>query len=110
MAQRVQVILTDDLDGSEAAETVSFALDGVSYEIDLNEDNARHMRDDLSSWVGHARRAGGRKQTRRRGSGNGPTRGDLAKVRDWGRQNGFKVSDRGRVSRELQDAYDMAHG
>jgi hypothetical protein len=60
MAQRVQVLLVDDIDGGNAAETVSFALDGVSYEIDLSEANAQKLRDDLASWVGHARRAGGR--------------------------------------------------
>ena len=57
MAQRIQVILEDDIDGGAAAETVTFALDGVTYEIDLSEDNARKLRDDLATWVGHARRS-----------------------------------------------------
>src|SRR3954467_2454641 len=60
MAQKVQVILVDDVDGGEAAETVSFALDGVSYEVDLSEKNASALRDALGPWVGHARRVGGR--------------------------------------------------
>src|SRR3954451_10769401 len=60
MAQKVQVILVDDVDGGEAAETVSFALDGVSYEIDVSEENASALREALAPWVGHARRVGGR--------------------------------------------------
>ncbi len=66
MAQQVQVVLVDDLDGGKAAETVSFALDGVTYEIDLSAKNAAKLRDAFGSWVGHARRAGGR-----RGAGSG---------------------------------------
>ncbi|AKT51176.1 histone-like nucleoid-structuring protein Lsr2 [Arsenicicoccus sp. oral taxon 190] len=107
MAQRIQVILEDDIDGGAAAETVSFALDGVSYEIDLSEDNAAKLRDDLASWVGHARRSGGRRTTGRKPAAS--RGGNLNEVREWGRQNGFQVSDRGRVSAELQQAYDRAH-
>ncbi|WP_289017282.1 Lsr2 family protein [uncultured Ornithinimicrobium sp.] len=113
MVQRVQVILEDDISGGEATETVEFALDGVTYEIDLNDDNAAQLRDDLARWIGEARRAGGRRQTRRRGSGSGSGSSakadELAKMREWGRENGFKVSSRGRVSQELQDAYAAAH-
>ena len=113
MAQRVQVLLVDDIDGGNAAETVSFALDGVSYEIDLSEANAQKLRDDLASWVGHARRAGGRRSTGRRAANGGAARagrGDLAAVREWARKHGHKVSHRGRISAEVQDAYDKAHG
>ena len=63
MAQRVNVILVDDLDGSDAVETVSFALDGVDYEIDLNDQHAGDLRNALSLYVGHARRTGGRRTT-----------------------------------------------
>ena len=80
MAQKVQVLLVDDINGAEAAETVTFSLDGVSYEIDLTVANAKKLRDDLSTWVGHARRAGGRKNTRR-GTAGGARRGDLGAVR-----------------------------
>ena len=65
MAQHVQVVLVDDLDGGKASETVSFALDGVAYEIDLSDKNAAKLRDALATWVGHARRAGGRSSARR---------------------------------------------
>jgi hypothetical protein len=56
VAQRVEVVLVDDLDGGPADETVQFALDGVSYEIDLTEQNAQALRDAIATWVGHARR------------------------------------------------------
>ena len=121
MAQKVQVILVDDVDGGEAKETVSFALDGVSYEIDVSEANASKLRDALAPWVGHARRTGGRSGggggTRARSGGgsggSGRSRGnskhDLSDVRSWARENGFQVSDRGRVSSEVMSAYDAAH-
>ena len=125
MAQKVQVILVDDVDGGEATETVSFALDGVSYEIDVSEPNAAKLRDALAPWVGHARRVGGRSggsgggsRARSGGSGSGSggsgrSRGnskhDLSDVRSWARENGFQVSDRGRVSSEVIAAYEKAH-
>lgn len=110
MAQRVQVILVDDLTGGEASETVEFALDGVTYEVDLSDANAAKLRDDFAPWIGAARRSGGRRQTRRSGrGGSAGSRDDLARIREWGRENGFKVSDRGRVSKELQEAYAAAH-
>lgn len=111
MAQRVQVILEDDLDGGQAAETVEFALDGVSYEIDLSDGNASALRNDLARWVAHSRRSGGRRQTRRRngGASSGASREELARIREWGRNNGYSVSDRGRVSQNVQDAYAAAH-
>lgn len=114
MAQRVQIVLEDDLDGGNAAETVTFGLDGVSYEIDLSEKNADQLRSDLAAWVGHARRAGGRKSTGRRGSSAsssaaGGKRTDLPEVRAWARKNGHDVSDRGRVSAAVLEAYDAAH-
>ena len=108
MAQRVEVVLIDDLDGGTAAETVTFALDGVSYEIDLSDKNAKKLRADLANWTGHARRAGNvRSASRRRGGA--AKRTDLSAVREWARANGHAVSDRGRISAEVQAAYDKAH-
>lgn len=107
MAQKIQVLLVDDVDGGEASETVRFGLDGVSYEVDLSAANAAKLRDDLATWIGHGRRTGGRRATGRAAAAAGSNQ-DLNKVREWGRDNGFKVSDRGRVSRELQDAYEKA--
>jgi len=108
MAQRVQVLLVDDINGAEAAETVLFSLDGVSYEIDLTTGNAKKLRDDLAGWVGHARRSGGRKSSRRAGAA-GARRADLGAVREWARNNGHKVSDRGRISADILAAYDKAN-
>jgi hypothetical protein len=112
MAQKVQVILVDDVDGGEADETVSFALDGVSYEIDVSATNAEAIREALAPWMGHARKVGGRSSGRSR-SGSKPRpaaeRTDLSDVRAWARENGYQVSDRGRVSSEVRAAYEAAH-
>ena len=67
MAQRVNVVLVDDIDGSDASETVGFALDGVDYEIDLSDDHAADLRNAVSLYIGHARRTGGRRKSGRRG-------------------------------------------
>lgn len=112
MAQKVQVILVDDVDGGEADETVSFALDGVSYEIDVSADNAEALREAIAPWLGHARRVGGRSSSRRAAkarNGSAPARTSPADIRGWARDNGFQVSDRGRVSAEVMEAYDNAH-
>lgn len=113
MAKKVQVLLVDDLDKSSPAdETVSFSLDGVSYEIDLTSANAATLRDELAVWIGHAERTGGRKSAGRaaRGSSRGGSKADLSAVREWARSNGHQVSDRGRISADVQAAYDKAHG
>lgn len=112
MAQKVQVILVDDVDGGAADETVSFSLDGVSYEIDLSTAHAAELRDAFSTWVGHARKVSGRSSSAsrpaaRRARTNGASR--ATEVREWARENGFTVNDRGRISQEIQDAYDAAH-
>jgi Lsr2 len=110
MAQKVQVILVDDLDGGEAEESVSFSLDGVSYEIDLSSANAEALREAIAPWVGHARRTGGRAARGRSvGRPRAAAKADLGDVRAWARENGYQVSDRGRVSAEVMSAYDGAH-
>jgi hypothetical protein len=109
MAQKVNVVLVDDLDGGKASETVMFGLDGVAYEIDLSDKNAAKLRDAFASWVGHARKVGSRNGVRRPGRGGRGRPVDVTAVRDWGRQNGFTVSERGRLSVELQQAYREAH-
>lgn len=110
MAQRVQVLLTDDLDGSEADETVPFALDGISYEIELSESNAQKLRDVLASYITAGRRVGGRSTRRQKPAAEpaAPVRVDLADVREWARANGYQVSDRGRISSEVRAAYEAA--
>ncbi|MEJ5944259.1 Lsr2 family protein [Pseudokineococcus basanitobsidens] len=118
MAQKTKVILIDDVEGGEADETVTFALDGVSYEIDLTSERAAQLRDALAPWVGHARKAGGSGRatgTRRasrssssasRSSGSGV---DTAAVREWARENGHTVSERGRISGAVLEAYQAAN-
>ncbi|OFP23902.1 hypothetical protein HMPREF2995_05705 [Propionibacterium sp. HMSC062D02] len=105
MAQRVRVDLVDDVDGSPAEESVNFALDGVNYVIDLSAENASKLRDALSLWVDHARRTGGRR-TRGRCPTGGPTANE---VRQWAKSQGYEVSERGRVSNEIREAYQRTH-
>ncbi|ASR38356.1 nucleoid-associated protein Lsr2 [Prauserella marina] len=111
MAQKVLVSLVDDLDGSEAEETVEFGLDGVSYEIDLSTDNAEELRDALAQYVEHARRSGGRKRgpvragAKQAGRSAAVDREQNQAIRAWARKNGFDVSDRGRIPSEVVDAY-----
>jgi hypothetical protein len=111
MAQKVQVILVDDVDGGDAEESVSFGLDGVSYEIDLSADNAEALREALAPWIGHARRTGGRARASRGTAkvAKAAKSTDLGEVRAWARENGYTVSDRGRVSGEVMEAYENAN-
>jgi hypothetical protein len=110
VAQRTVVMLTDDIDGGEASETVTFAIDGVTYEIDLNVKNATALRGAVAPYIGAARRSG---RGARVGSAGRRGRGgrgvDIGAVREWARANGHQVSDRGRISATVQDAYDAAH-
>jgi hypothetical protein len=109
MAQKVITLLTDDLDGSEASQTVLFALDGKSYEIDLNDDHTADLRGALAPFVGAARKvSGGRMPSVRRIGSTGPTR-DLGAVRTWARVNGWPdLGERGRVPDEILKAFDAA--
>jgi len=108
MAQKVNIVLVDDLDGSDATETITFGLDGTSYEIDLNDKNAAQLRDALSGYVGHARKLGAapRRGRKAAASADGPS---AREIRDWARSNGYDVPDRGRVSAEVRSAYDAAN-
>ncbi|GDY30785.1 histone-like nucleoid-structuring protein Lsr2 [Gandjariella thermophila] len=116
MAQKVTVTLLDDLDGSEAEETVEFGLDGVSYQIDLSSSNAAKLRDSLAKFVASARRAGGRKRAQgARPSGAKPARTAAADreqnqaIREWARKQGMQVSDRGRIPADVLQAYHKQH-
>lgn len=116
MATLTTVTLVDDLDGSEATESVAFALDGVAYEIDLSEENAEKLRDALAGYVAGARRVhGGRRAGRgkaakpARGSRTAPDREQTAAIRDWARANGYEVSERGRLSATVLAAFEAAH-
>ncbi len=109
MAQKVQVVLIDDIDGGAAVETVSFSVDGTKYEIDLNAENAARLRDDVAKWTVNARKVAASSRGRRSGASRKSSRGDAHDIREWARTQGMEVPERGRVSRELRDAYDAAH-
>ncbi|MGH3438285.1 MAG: histone-like nucleoid-structuring protein Lsr2 [Sciscionella sp.] len=123
MAQKVLVQLVDDLDGSSSGdiETVTFALDGATYEIDLGPRNARRLRDGVSEFVGAGRRVGGRIK---RGAAakiapaNAPkaskstppaNREQTKAIREWARQQGHQMSDRGRIPQHIIDSFEEAH-
>lgn len=105
MAQKVQVQLIDDLDGSEAIETVNFGFDGTGYEIDLSGNNAHELRASLAEYVEHARRAGSVRAVARRAT---RSRVDTTVVRQWLLDHGYTIKDRGRIPAELQEAYDTS--
>ena len=109
MAQKVHVVLIDDIDQSDAEETVSFALDGKDYTIDLSAQNASALRDAMAPYVAHARPVS--RRGRRSGGGNAKAAGgaSAAEIRAWARDNGFDVPERGRVSAEVREAYAAAH-
>ena len=102
----------DDLDGGKADRTVAFAIDGVSYEIDLSKRNATAFDKALKPYVEAARkvrRSSGRPASRGGGGRRRKTGLDLAEVRGWARANGHTVSDRGRVPAAIREAYAAAH-
>lgn len=115
MAQKIQVLLVDDLDGGTATETVSFSLDGATYEIDLTAKNAAKLRDAFAPYVGAARRSGGRAASRtarrapRKAAAAPAGTGKTALVRAWARSKNIKVSERGRISADVVAKYDAAH-
>lgn len=112
MAQRVQVLLEDDIDGSQATHSVQFGVDGTAYEIDLNEDHAAQLRGIITTWAGHARKVSTTRTAQHAAGGTGKPpidREQLRNIREWGQRNGYQVSERGRVSQAVQDAYHQAH-
>jgi Lsr2 len=123
MAQKTIVTLVDDLTGEEAEDitTVEFALDGVTYEIDLDDKNSARLRDALAEYVAAARRTGGRRSSaggngrRRSGAGTGTPRATSPggydretskQIREWAKGQGFEVSDRGRVPNNVVEAWE----
>jgi hypothetical protein len=111
MVQKVEVRLVDDLDGSVASETVTFAIDGADYEIDLSSTHADALRKTVDTYVAAARRvdrgSGARARTARvRGAVTAGNRERNQAVRDWARGQGIDISTRGRLSQELLARYD----
>ncbi|WP_312180704.1 Lsr2 family protein [Arthrobacter sp.] len=108
MAQKVKIILVDDLDGGSADETIRFGLDGSQYEIDLSTDNAKNLRAALKPYLDAGRKTSGR-TGRPRGTGAARSN-EAAQIREWARSNGYTVSERGRVNSEIIEAYRAAQG
>lgn len=109
MATQIQKILIDDLDGGEANETVTFAIDGVSYEIDLSDGNAKKLREALSPFVSGARRADPPTTRRRRSTQRAMSREKSAEIRQWAKAHGLPVSERGRIASSVVEQYEAAH-
>jgi hypothetical protein len=111
VAQKVQIRLIDDFDGSEADGTVRFGLDGTEYEIELNAEHARALRDSLARYVGAARRIGGGARRPARSGRTAPPSGlNTTEVREWAKAQGIDVKDRGRVPAELVARFKAATG
>ena len=110
MAQRVEVLLTDDLDDTDIAagkgETIQFALDGKDYEIDLTSKNATNLRKALKPYLDAGRKTSAGNGKRTRTTRIGP---DPATVKEWARANGYDVKDRGRVSKEVLEAFNAVN-
>jgi Lsr2 len=105
MAQRVQVELVDDFDGEAADQTVTFGLDGVSYEIDLSDKNAKALRTAYETWIASARRVGGRQPKVATKVATGV---DTAAVRAWAASNGHQISSRGRIPGDIIEKFRAA--
>lgn len=103
MAQKVQVVLLDDIDGGSADQTVKFSFDGAAYEIDLSNAHAEEFRAAVAPWLKAARRVSGRT------AGRVVANSDTGKIRAWAKSNGFAVSERGRIAAEVRAAYTAAH-
>jgi hypothetical protein len=109
VAQKIQTLFIDDLDGSPAEGTVRFGLDGTEYEIDLNAEHAQALRAALARYVDAARRGGGSKspaRSRRKAADSL----DTTEIRDWARGQGIEVKDRGRIPADLVVKFRAATG
>ncbi len=103
--QRIITELVDDIDGSKAEETVRFAIDGVEYEVDLSEKNAKKLRDAVAGYAEKARKV--------RGGRGGPkatsvSQVDTKAVRAWAKSNNIELSSRGRIPADVVDQYRKA--
>jgi uncharacterized membrane protein len=111
VAQKIQTLFIDDLDGSAAEGTVRFGLDGTEYEIDLNQEHAGQLRDALARYVSAARRANGAvRRPARTGRRTAASGLNTTEVREWAKAQGIEVKDRGRVPAELVVKFKAATG
>ena len=109
MAQRIQTLFIDDIDGGAADGTVRFGLDGADYEIDLSGEHSNELRTALGKYIEHSRKVGGTARRAARGRSAGSAV-DTAKVREWARESGYDIKDRGRVPADLVAKYQAAAG
>jgi hypothetical protein len=107
MAQRTEIVFTDDLDGGPAEGTVTFGIDGTTYEIDLSRANAEKLAKAVGPYVEAGRKVSG--GARRRGKAGTGGRHDLSAVREWAREEGLRISDRGRIPADVVAKYKAAH-
>ncbi len=110
MAQKVQTLFIDDIDGGEADGTVRFALDGADYEIDLSAKHSDEMHDILRGYIAHARKAGGSPRRAVARDARKPGVLDSVAARAWARENGYDIKKRGRVPAEIVTKYRQATG
>jgi hypothetical protein len=114
VAQKIQTLFIDDIDGGEAEGTVRFALDGAEYEIDLSAKHSEELRSALGKYVSHARKIGGAVRRPGRVAGKGGKGGagalNTTEIRNWARENGYDIKDRGRVPADLVAKYQAATG
>lgn len=114
MAQKITTLFIDDIDGGQADGTVRFALDGTDYEIDLNAKHSEELRSALGKYVSHARKVGGGARRAGRSAGRASRGGGSAlnttEIRNWARENGYDIKDRGRVPADLVAKYQAATG
>lgn len=111
MARRTMLVLEDDLDATPAQHQVSFSFEGVSYEIDLNEEHYAELQEAMAPWVSHARRVSGRRTSKRSSGDSASSSSSVSAtdIREWARAEGMEVSDRGRVPANVRAAYEEAH-
>ena len=105
MAQRIQTILDDDIDGGPADSTIQFSYQGTQYEIDLSKKNEEKLVRALEPFTSKARKTGGTRRSTGKTRAGKTDKNELQAIREWARANGHQVSDRGRISQDVQDAY-----
>jgi Lsr2 len=106
VAQRTQVLYVDDIDGSDAEGTVRFGFDGTDYEIDLNKAHADQLTQAFGPFIAAARKV---PSSRRPGRAARAGRHNLSDVRAWARDQGIKISERGRIPEDVLAKYNAAH-
>jgi hypothetical protein len=106
MAQKIQTLFIDDIDGGTAEGTVRFGLDGTEYEIDLNAKHTEELHKVLANYVAHGRKIRGRARRASRGRSTGAI--DTAKVREWAKGHGYDIKERGRVPANVVEKYQAA--